>query len=225
MASLALAGLLYTSVSLCTPAAVPAPSAPRPAEPAIAAGLAQDPDLEALWAEARPFTAFLAAADRRKAMWDTHYGEGRVDADHVARVAAVPGSWRILAVAEDACSDSVNTIPYLALLAERADNVEIRVIDSRAGRALMEAHRTPDGRAATPTVLLLDDDGSLAGCWVERPARLQEWALESRPGLSDREFVSQKQDWYDADGGTSTVSEVVAVLEAAGRGERVCPGR
>ena len=76
-------------------------------------------------------------------MWADHYGNGAVSEALVDRAHSIRGTWRILAVAEDWCSDSVNTIPYLALLTEQADAVEMRIIDSEVGREIMEEKGFP----------------------------------------------------------------------------------
>ena len=68
------------------------------------------------------------------------------------------------------CSDSVNTIPFLAQLVAQVPQLDMRVISPTQGRQLMETRRTPDGRGATPTVIILDESGAEAGCWIERPA-------------------------------------------------------
>ncbi len=189
--------------------------------PAIPLAVAP-PSLEELYRSGLTFQEFLARADRRKEAWHEHYEQGSVSDEIIERARAIPGRWRILAIAEDWCSDSVNTIPFLALLTERVENLEMRIIDSDAGREIMEANRTPDGRAATPTLLILDEAFESSGCWIERPAELQTWALENRAKLEEGEFLRQKITWYREDGGRRTVEEIVAVIEAAASGRRLC---
>ncbi len=181
--------------------------------------------LEELYRSGLTFDEFFAQADRRKAMWADHYGNGVVSEALLDRARRITGTWRILAVAEDWCSDSVNTAPYLALLTEQADGIEMRIIDSEAGREIMETHRTPDGRAATPTILILDEEFTQVGCWVERPADLQTWALENRSKLEDEEFLDRKMAWYREDGGEATVSEILGLIEAAASGTPICGAR
>jgi hypothetical protein len=131
----------------------------------------------------------------------------------VARARALPARRKLLVVAEASCSDSVSTIPFLAKLVETAaDTLELRVVDRHAGRAVMEEHRTPDGRAATPTVVILDEHGKFIAAWSERPAELQTWYMEKKPVLTQGELLAQKMKWYAADGGRSTVAEIVALL-------------
>ena len=192
---------------------------PRPA--ATPVGVVNE-ELEELYRSGLTFEVFLEQADRRRELWVRNYGEGAVAREMVDRVRALGGRWRLLAVAEDGCSDSVSTIPFLALLSEAASNLEMRIIDSEVGRSIMESHRTPDDRPATPTVLILTDDYEEAGCLVERPANLQEWALEVRPTLPDAEFYQRKMAWYREDGGASTVRAIVEGLEAAAAGSTIC---
>lgn len=195
-----------------------------PASPTVCLPALPDADdeLRALYMSGRSYDAFLGSATSRGDLWqaNTRRSEG-IDPALVERARAVGGTWHFLAVAVDACSDSVSTIPYLARLVGLVDGLEMRVVDSNAGRAVMEAHRTPDGRAATPTVLLLDRDFEEAGCFIERPPQLQSWILENSE-WSGQQVYENKMEWYAEDGGQATVEAFVEMLEAAQRGETVC---
>ena len=181
-------------------------------------------ELERLYRAGIEFSEFYAAADRRRALWVKNYERGRIDPAMVERVRALGGTWRLLAIAEAACSDSVNTIPFLALLVERAPNLEMRIVGADEGRPVMERHRTPDGRAATPTLVVLDSDFEEVGCWIERPYELRDWALEEGSALGGRQFLARKMEWYEEDAGASTVRELVESLEAAAAGTPICGG-
>jgi hypothetical protein len=179
-------------------------------------------DLEALYNRGKTYVEFRDAATRRKQAWREHYANAQVSDALRVRVTSIPGRWRLLVVAEDWCGDSANTIPYIAKLVDVAGNLDMRIVDSEAGRRIMESHRTPDGRAATPTLLLLDADFEEMGCWVERPARLQAWFLENEPKLDEEELFDQKYAWYDTDRGQETLREIVELIESAGAGEPQC---
>jgi hypothetical protein len=177
---------------------------------------AQEPDYEAIWAEGISFEAFLEAADQQAAAWRNNYQEATPDADAIERAAAIDGTGlRLLVVAEDWCSDSVDTIPNAARIAEAIGGLEMRIVDSGIGADVMAAHQTPDGRGATPTVVLLSADGELLGTWVERPAELQAWFMANRDGLGRRELMDQKHAWYVEDHGRSTVSELLDMIEGS----------
>jgi len=209
-----LAAILYLtgSASLCGTNGLPHPVPPV----AVAA------NHEDLYEGGVPFGEFLDAAEQRRDTWHANYREGTVPADVLERARAIGGTWRILAVAEDWCGDSAHTIPYIARLVEAVDGLEMRVVNSTVGRNVMEAHRTPDGRASTPTVLLLNEDFEEVGCFIERPSSLQSWFLENESKLEEDDLHDQKYAWYDEDRGAQTVAEVVEIMESAARGAPVC---
>jgi len=199
---------------LATLAFAPEPTCLIPVHATAPTSIATD-SLRAIYERGQPFPEFLASAERRKEMWEANYKAGEaVDATMVSRARAVGGTWHILVVAIDSCSDSVSTIPYLARLVEQVDGLEMRIVLPRAGKSVQEAHRTPDGRAATPTVVLLNPEWEVAGCFVERPVALREW-LEAHKG-------GNKMDWYAKDLGRTTVAQFVDLLEKAGHGEMRC---
>lgn len=217
--------LLGPSEPLRCEAGVPAvagPAAPRSSPLLQPASAAPDSSLRATFESGVAWDAFLEAARARRALWLQNWERAVVPADALAGARALPGRWLLLAIAVDSCSDSVNTIPYLARLVEEVPTLQLRIVHPDAARRLMAERRTPDGRAATPTVILLDLAGNEVGCWVERPAALQRRALEARAGGGTAQFAAEKQAWYDNDSGASTVREIVALLSAAAAGARGC---
>ena len=207
------AGAVHPGVDATpTPATAPAPRGAATA----------DETLKALFEGGRTFRDFLGAARRRTELWNRLAAEGTVAPEAVARARAVGGTWRILAVAEDWCGDSAHNIPYVAKLVEEVEGVELRIINSNAGRTLMEAHRTPDGRPATPTLILLDTAWNEVGCFVERPSPLMAWYMDNVADKSPDEVHEHVLDFYAADQGQATVEDVVQLLEAAAAGEPRC---
>jgi hypothetical protein len=197
---------------ICSLAATAAPAArdretPRPQE--IAYG--------ALYARGVTFAAFLEKGRARQDEWRARYNDAAVTADMVTRMHALPERRRLLVVAEDWCSDSLNTVPYLARLVDAApERLALRIVNSTAGYQIMEAHRTPDGRAATPTVVVLGEDDRLIGAWTERPAALRAWLEEQKHSgektLSRDALHDRAMKWYAEDAGNATVTEVAAIL-------------
>ncbi len=181
-------------------------------------------DLESLYAQGKTYVEFRDAATRRVAAWNDHYANAQVPDALRTRMTALPGSWRLLVVAEASCGDSANTIPYVAKLVDVVGNLDMRIINSTVGSAIMESHRTPDGRAATHTVILLTEDFEEAGCFVERPRHLQNWWLSNEDKLSREDLLDQKYAWYAEDRGQETLEEIVAMIEAAAAGDPVCTG-
>lgn len=171
--------------------------------------------LGALFEAGVSYEDFVARADQRKERWESNRLLAVVPPDLAARAAAVTGSWKLLVVAEDWCSDSADTIPYLDALLDLVPGLEVRIVGSAAGGAVLEAFRTPDGRTGTPVFVLTDESFRFGGAFVERPAALQAWAVAVRAAHSEAEFVRRKTAWYDWDRGESTMEEVLRMFERA----------
>jgi hypothetical protein len=179
----------------------------------LAPAAAQQIDYVSLYERGVSFAAFLDKAESRREEWKANYKNALPDSEAVVKVRGIEGRRRILAVTIASCSDSVNTMPYLAKLVEAVpDHLELRTIDPEVGRPVMEAHRTPDGRAATPTVVILDERGRFLSAWSERPSELQTWYIQEGKSLERQQFINRKAKWYADDRGRSTVKEIVALL-------------
>ena len=198
--------LLAIGATLC--AVEPSHAAPVTSQVVI------DSTYKALYESGTTFADFLANANARKEQWEGNYALKIAPDALVTRAAAAGSGWKLLVVTVPSCGDSVNSIPYLASLLDKVPTVEMRLINPTAGKAVQEAHRTPDGRAATPTVILLDAEFNERGCWVERPVPLLE-AMKA-PDFGNR------QEWYDKDRGASALEEIVQMIEAAHAGSVKC---
>ncbi len=177
----------------------------------------QEVDYRELWVAGESYETFRDGVTARRSLWQRNGEAADVPEALVERMGRVQGPWRLLVVALDRCSDSVSTLPFIAALVSRVEGLEMRVIEPEAGRPIMEAHPTPDGRPATPTVLLLDGEWRPAGAWVERPSELQAWFIANPANLSHDDQYFEKMAWYAEDGGISTMTEIVELVEAAAR--------
>ena len=173
----------------------------------------QDIDYLGLYAKGIAFAEFLENARARRDEWRAHYNDATVTPDLITRMRALPEKRRLLVVTEDWCSDSANTVPYIARLVDGApERLEMRLINSQLGKAVMEVHRTPDGRAATPTLVVLGDDGRLIGAWTERPSSTQAWFLEKQKTTMQKPLKEELIAWYAKDAGKTTVAEIADIL-------------
>jgi len=173
----------------------------------------QDIDYQGLYAKSITFAEFLENARARRDEWRAHYNDASVTPELITRMRALPEKRRLLVVTEDWCSDSANTVPYIARLVDGApERLEMRVINSQLGKAVMDAHRTPDGRTATPTVVVLGADGRIIGAWTERPSSTQTWFLEKQQTTMQKPLHDELIEWYARDAGKTTVAEIADIL-------------
>lgn len=170
---------------------------------------------DARWASAPRFSEFLATAEQNATLWRETYRLARVADEAVASAAALPGHWRIAILVEDWCGDAVNTVPYVARLAELAPNLDVRIFGRDANPDLMDAHLSPTGGHAIPVVIVYDAAGREHGWWGSRPGPLTEWFEREGRALGKEERYRQIRGWYARDRGRTTVEEVVGILERA----------
>lgn len=176
-------------------------------------------DYAALWDGAAPFDRFLGSVRAREAQWKSRFANAAVDADALNRVRALKERRRILAIAEDRCRESAWVVPYIAKLAAVVpERLELRVIGRKDGGRVQAATLTPDGRVATPTILILDENSRPVGAWVERPSGLQAWVIANKASMSSDELHEKIHKWYTDDGGKSTLREIIALLEKSTAG-------
>ena len=180
-------------------------------------------DLAATWRDGVKFADFVAAMKQRQADWKKRSEWAAITDDMRSRVRAVSGNFRVLAVTAEQCGDSMSSLPYFSALLDSVPNIEMRLVQSSRGRAIMEAHRTPDGRAATPTIVILDANDHLVGCYIERPQALLKWNATPKDSLPADQRFSDRLAWYDANRGQAAIGELLALLEKAQKGEGSCP--
>jgi len=183
---------------------------------------AADSTLKSLFDAGQPFPEFLAAAKARREGWLRMADSARVDDALLARARAVGGRWRFLVIAIDACGDSMNSVPYLAKLAELVPGLELRIVLPVNGRAVQQTHRSMDGRTATPTIVLLDETDSDRGCIVELPREIRHWAHGVRTTVSSDSLHAGIRAFYARNRGQAIAAEAVELLEMAKAGRAVC---
>jgi hypothetical protein len=167
--------------------------------------------VEHFFESGRSWPQFLAGVSAQRELWLRTESAATVPLDFIERARKASRGLQVLVVAEDWCPDSAYTVPYVARLAHSA-GIPLRVLDRAAGEPLMLAHRTPDGRTATPTIVLWRN-GRDRGAWVERPAELQQMFLSMSTNPENAQRFSQRHIWYESDGGLTVLKEVLALIE------------
>lgn len=169
------------------------------------------------------FPDFLAAAKARREGWLRMADSAVVSEALVARARAVGGTWHIMVIAIDSCGDSMNSVPYVAKLASQVPGLDLRIVLPTAGKAVQERFRSMDGRATTPTFILLDETGRDRGCITELPKGIRGWATNSRAAkLPSDSLRAGINAFYVQNKGESIVTETIEMMEAAKRGAVVC---
>lgn len=203
-----------TASALLVAAALPAQSTARPA----AAAPLSASQLAMAFADAVPYAAFVAGDTTKRALWEANYAAApAVVAEALRATPAPPGRWRLLVVGESACNDAVNSVPYLARLAEAIPGAELRLLRRADGEAIVQRHLY-EGRAATPVVVVLDGEFRARGAWIERPAAQQAFVKANEGKLSDDSLWTVVRRMRADDGGRSALREVLALMRGTAAG-------
>lgn len=180
-----------------------------------------DPLIDAVSYHARfdvalTFDEFVGHARVTPELWRNMRARVRIPAEVVARASAIAGLWRLLVLVEDWCGDAVNTVPWLAALADVVPQLELRVLGRDANPDLMNAHLSPTGGRAIPVVIVLDEDWNEVGWWGSRPAALQAWVdTPEAQAMPKDDRYRETRKWYARDGGRTTIDEVLTIVERA----------
>jgi len=179
--------------------------------------------------EGRTFREFLAGVTANPQLWQAVTSRVRLSGEALERVWAVPGRWRLLALADDWCGDAVNILPVVARLADAAPNVDLRIVGREEYPDLMDRHLT-NGARSIPVFILLDDSGVPRGWWGPRPAALQEWFEAQGRQLSKEERYLELRRWYARDRGASIAREITDLIRCGAlldaevyQGTQPCP--
>jgi hypothetical protein len=108
------------------------------------------------FAAAPDFPTFLSTVAANTELWPAVYRTARLPEGMVERARAIPGEWKLIALAEDWCGDAVNVVPILSKLVEQLPNFELKVMGRDANPDLMDSHLTGTSRSI-PVVIVLDD--------------------------------------------------------------------
>ena len=167
--------------------------------------------MSALFESGKEWTPWLEGVNAQQATWKQVTSQANPPAALVDRLKKAGADLKILVVAEPACSDSVQSVPHIAKLADLA-GVPFRIVPKSAGAPVYAKYKGPEGQELTPTVVLLRGGKDIGG-WIERPEALATWYRANRASIERGELLQRKTAWYQWDRGTSSMTEIVALAE------------
>jgi hypothetical protein len=156
---------------------------------------------------------FIEKAEANQELWRSMRRRAQAPADLVERIRSLTARRHLLVLSEDWCGDAVNTVPYLARLAEAVPQLDLRVLERDQNLDLMDAHLTGTARAI-PVAMVLDEEYRELGWWGSRPEPLQRWVKsEEAQQLSKDDRYQEMRRWYARDQGRTTLEEIARLLE------------
>ena len=120
----------------------------------------------------------------------------------------------ILVLTETWCGDAAQNTPFLGLLEDTFDDVNIKILLRDEHLDLMNLHLTSGGMSI-PKFIFLDEEYNIVGDWGPRPAPLQKMVLNNRDSenpIPYSEFSIEIQKWYNADKSVTLQQEILDLL-------------
>ena len=157
------------------------------------------------------FRDFLDGVQENRDLWDRIFQQAHTPPIPSSMARQINRRWHLLAVVEDWCMDSANTLPWVSRLADSAQNLDLRVVRKGENPDLMENHLT-DGSEAIPVFLILDQDFQEVDWWGPRPAGLKAFFQEELEDHPEEVRLAGLRGWYARDQGHGVLQELVALL-------------
>jgi len=132
----------------------------------------------------------------------------------VLKECKTPMIWLVLT--EAWCGDAAQNIPYINLLADNSENIELGLLYRNENLELMDAFLTNGGRSIPKLIALNKETNELIGSWGPRPQEAQERmkVLSQTPELKKEEIITEIQIWYARDKNQSIQKEFLDLLKS-----------
>uniref|UniRef100_A0A832G1Q7 Thioredoxin family protein n=1 Tax=Ignavibacterium album TaxID=591197 RepID=A0A832G1Q7_9BACT len=121
-----------------------------------------------------------------------------------------PQTW--LVITEDWCGDSAQTLPVIASLSEVNNKVNLKIVLRDSNLDLMDLYLT-HGKRSIPKLIAFDNELNEIFQWGPRPQPAKLLVDElNKQDLNKQEIIKQLHLWYAKDGGYSTESEIIDLI-------------
>jgi hypothetical protein len=118
-----------------------------------------------------------------------------VNKDLQEQIVKLNEKMHILCIAEEWCIDCANSVPIIAMLAERISKWQLRITSRDRFPADFDHFYKTAGRKKIPVMIFADEDGDEIIRWIERPFRsYQILGALKKQNLTKEEFSQKYQD-------------------------------
>lgn len=137
----------------------------------------------------------------------------KISEDATAKIEKISRKLTMLVLTESWCGDAAPSLPLMNKIAEKNENIELKVLLRDENIELMNRFLT-NGAMSIPKLILLDDNNEPIAEWGPRPepaaAMVQQHKI--RYGKILPELKEDLQRWYNKDKGQMILEELVELL-------------
>ncbi|WP_396180664.1 thioredoxin family protein [Flavobacterium sp.] len=119
-----------------------------------------------------------------------------------------------LIISEGWCGDAAQILPIIKLMSDASEKIDLKIVLRDENEVLMNQFLT-NGAKSIPKLLILDENLNLINHWGPRPKAAKNLILDykAKNGIVDETAKIALQKWYLNDKGTSTMKEIVGMLQ------------
>lgn len=148
----------------------------------------------------------------RVSRWDKR---GKLNDELIGKLRSFPRKMIWLVLNEGWCGDSAQTLPFINLMAEVSNNIDLKIILRDQNLELMDQFLT-NGARSIPKLIALDAHNlDVLGTWGPRPKEANEMykAQRENPDIPNKQAVENLHLWYARDKGKSIQQEFMELLD------------
>lgn len=140
----------------------------------------------------------------------------KIDPDLKKLVEGTGFNMHWLIITEAWCGDAAQNIPYIAKLANAAENVELSLVYRDEHPELM-ANFLTNGSKSIPKLIILRNDYSVMASWGPRPSEVQQMVMDYKNQLDPKpnidEFSTRLHKWYTINKNEMLEQELFAIFK------------
>lgn len=122
-----------------------------------------------------------------------------------------PMTWIVLT--EGWCGDAAHILPYLNLMAQASEFIDLKLVLREENKELMQQFLTNGGEAIPKLIVI--EEGKALKSWGPRPSKATQMVTEykEKHGQVTMEFLEDLQKWYNADQGKNIQEDLLHLLD------------
>ncbi|MFA7290562.1 MAG: thioredoxin family protein [Melioribacteraceae bacterium] len=122
-----------------------------------------------------------------------------------------PQLWMVLT--ESWCGDSAQNLPYIAMISEASDKIDLRILERDANLEIMDQYLTNGISRSVPKLIAFDSEGNEIFQWGPRPVEAQKIVENAKlNNLPKEKFIEELHLWYGRNRGKAIETEFFELL-------------
>lgn len=149
--------------------------------------------------------------DKRMKRWDKTI---KLTDDTITRLANLKSNITWVVITESWCGDAAHVVPAIAKVAEKSENIILKVVLRDTNDDLMSQFLTNGGKSIPKVIMMDTETGEVLNTFGPRPAAATKLVADfkAKHGKITPEIKEDLQTWYNKDKGQSSIEDLLTLL-------------